>query len=61
MPGKVIAAEVVKLASAMTAEGKPVAIKVDVDKVMVNDAQVAVTDVTAPNGVIHVIDTVKHR
>jgi hypothetical protein len=38
--------------------GKPVSIKVEGDKVMVNDAQVIITDIETSNGVIHVIDTV---
>jgi uncharacterized surface protein with fasciclin (FAS1) repeats len=56
--GKVMAADVVKLSSANTVEGKPVTIKVDGGKVFVNDAQVVIADVQASNGVIHVIDTV---
>jgi uncharacterized surface protein with fasciclin (FAS1) repeats len=56
--GKVMAADVVKLSSANTVSGQPVTIKVEGDKVMVNDAQVVITDIEASNGVIHVIDTV---
>jgi len=56
--GKVMAAEVVKLSEAKTVNGAPVKIAVNGDKVMVNDATVAAADVTASNGVIHVIDTV---
>jgi uncharacterized surface protein with fasciclin (FAS1) repeats len=56
--GKVMAADVVKLNSADTVLGKPVNIKVEGDKVYVNDAQVIITDIEASNGVIHVIDTV---
>jgi transforming growth factor-beta-induced protein len=58
VPGKVMAADVVKLSYADTAAGQPVLIKVDGDKVMVNNAQVVITDIEAANGVIHVIDTV---
>ena len=58
VPGKVMAADVVKLTSTDTALGKPVSIKVEDGKVFVNDAQVIITDVEASNGVIHVIDTV---
>ena len=58
VPGKVMAADVVKLNSADTAQGKPVAIKVMDGKVMINDATVVTADVAASNGVIHVIDTV---
>jgi transforming growth factor-beta-induced protein len=56
--GKVMAADVVALASATTVLGKDVAIKVEGDKVMINDAQVIITDIEASNGVIHVIDAV---
>ena len=58
VPGKVMAAEVVTLSSADTVLGEPVTITVDGDTVMVNDAQVIITDVEASNGVIHVIDAV---
>jgi uncharacterized surface protein with fasciclin (FAS1) repeats len=56
--GQVMAADVVKLQSADTALGQPVSIQVDGDKVMVNDAQVIITDIQTSNGVIHVIDSV---
>ena len=56
--GRVMAADVVKLTSADTVNGAPVKIKVDGDKVLINDAQVIITDVLASNGVIHVIDKV---
>lgn len=56
--GKVMAADVVKLKSASTVLGKPVAIKVTNGKVAVNDANVVITDIEASNGVIHVIDKV---
>lgn len=58
VPGKVMAADVVKLTSADTALGKPVTISVTGDKVMINNSQVIITDIAASNGVIHVIDTV---
>jgi uncharacterized surface protein with fasciclin (FAS1) repeats len=58
VPGKVMAADVVTLSSADTVLGESVTIMVDGDKVMVNDAQVIITDVEASNGVIHVIDAV---
>ncbi|MGD8896061.1 MAG: fasciclin domain-containing protein [Acidobacteriota bacterium] len=55
--GKVTAAEVVKLSSAMTVEGQ--AIEIDTsDGVKVNEASVIKTDIMASNGVIHVIDAV---
>lgn len=56
--GEALAADVVGLTSAETVAGIPVKISVDGDKVMINDAQVIITDVMADNGVIHVIDTV---
>jgi uncharacterized surface protein with fasciclin (FAS1) repeats len=58
VPGKVSAADVVKLDSAKTAQGQPLTIKVRGGKVMINDAQVTQADIPASNGVIHVIDTV---
>ncbi|MFG6247989.1 fasciclin domain-containing protein [Vibrio diabolicus] len=58
LPGKVMAADVVKLDKATTVQGQDVMIKTMGDKVMVNGANVMVTDVKAKNGVIHVIDTV---
>jgi len=56
--GKVMAADLVELASADTVLGKPVTIEVMDGKVMINEAQVIITDVPASNGVIHVIDSV---
>ena len=56
--GKVMAADVVKLKSANTVLGKPVAVTVTNGKVAVNDANVVITDIEASNGVIHVIDSV---
>ncbi|MDV5033764.1 MULTISPECIES: fasciclin domain-containing protein [Vibrio] len=58
VPGKVMAADVVKLDKATTVQGQDVMIKTMGDKVMVNDANVMATDVKAKNGIIHVIDTV---
>ena len=56
--GKVMAADAVKLTSADTVNGKPLAIMVDGDTVMINDAKVTAVDIAASNGVIHVIDSV---
>jgi uncharacterized surface protein with fasciclin (FAS1) repeats len=56
--GKVMASDVVNLSSAETASGKEIAISVDGSMVMINDAQVVITDIVASNGVIHVIDRV---
>ena len=58
VPGKVMAADVVKLDEAKTVNGKMVDIKVEGETVMVNDAKVTKADIVASNGVIHVIDTV---
>lgn len=56
--GKVMAADVVKLASATTVNGADVGIEVKDGSVFVNGAQVTATDIEASNGVIHVIDSV---
>jgi len=58
VPGKVMAADVVKLISAKTVQGQPVSIAVKGGKVMINNANVVKTDIACKNGVIHVIDTV---
>lgn len=56
--GKVMAADVVKLHSAKTLQGKAVKIAVKNGTVMVDKAKVTKTDIECTNGVIHVIDTV---
>ena len=57
--GSVKAADVVKLTTAMSVEGSPIAISVKDGKVYLNGtAQVTATDIMASNGVIHVIDQV---
>lgn len=56
--GKVMAKDVVGLTSAKTVEGGEIAVKVDGQTVMVDNATVVKTDIDASNGVIHVIDTV---
>jgi uncharacterized surface protein with fasciclin (FAS1) repeats len=58
VPGKVMAADVVKMKSARTVNGQMVSINVKGDTVMVDNAKVIKTDIEASNGVIHVIDTV---
>lgn len=58
VPGKVMAADVIKLKEAKTVNGKMLEIETKGDAVMVNDAKVTATDISASNGVIHVIDTV---
>lgn len=58
VPGKVMAADVVKLNKAGTVNGAALTVKLDGSNVMINDAKVTATDIAASNGVIHVIDTV---
>jgi len=58
VPGKVYAADVVKLDSAETVNGARVGIKVANGSVNIDNANVIKPDIAASNGVIHVIDTV---
>jgi uncharacterized surface protein with fasciclin (FAS1) repeats len=58
VPGRVLAADVVKLTGAKTVNGASVTIRVVDGKVMIDNATVVTADVQATNGVIHVIDTV---
>ena len=58
VPGKVMAADVAAIDEAQTVNGKMIDIEVDGSSVKVNDATVTAADVSAANGVIHVIDTV---
>jgi transforming growth factor-beta-induced protein len=58
VPGRVLAADVVKLSSAKTVQGSEVDIKVNDGKVHVDNATVTATDIKCSNGVIHVIDAV---
>ena len=58
VPGKVQAAEVVKLSKATTVNGADVSIAVADSGVRIDNANVVATDIGASNGVIHVIDTV---
>jgi uncharacterized surface protein with fasciclin (FAS1) repeats len=58
VPGKVMAADVVKLKAAGTVNGQRVDIKVGDGKVTVDQANVVATDIVCTNGVIHVIDQV---
>jgi len=58
VPGKVMAADVVKLDSAKTVQGSKIAIQVKDGKVMVDNAKVVKTDIVTANGVIHIIDAV---
>ena len=57
VPGKVMAADVVKLKEAKTVQGQ--SIKIDTTSgVKVDSANVVKTDIACSNGVIHVIDSV---
>ena len=56
--GKVAAADVVKLRSAKTLNGKNVRIRATGSNVFVNNAKVVKADVMATNGVIHVVNRV---
>ena len=58
VPGRVTAADVARLKEAKTVNGETVDVMVDGGSVMINDAKVTAADVTASNGVIHVIDSV---
>jgi uncharacterized surface protein with fasciclin (FAS1) repeats len=58
VPGKVMAADVVKLSSAKTVQGKSIDIVAKDGKVTINGVNVLKTDIVCSNGVIHVIDAV---
>ena len=58
VPGKVMAADVVKLQSATAVSGDTITVNAHGGAVHVDNARVTTTDVAAANGVIHVIDTV---
>lgn len=58
VPGKVKSKDVAGMTSAKTVNGAELSIKVEGDRVMINNSNVAKADVRASNGIIHVIDTV---
>jgi len=58
VPGRVMAADVAKLQTAKTVNGKMLNVSSKGSGVMVNDANVTKADITASNGVINVVDTV---
>ena len=58
VPGKIMAADVGKLESARTVQGQSIAIKTKNGSVMVDNAKVTKPDITASNGVIHLVDAV---
>jgi uncharacterized surface protein with fasciclin (FAS1) repeats len=57
VPGKVMAADVVKVKEAKTVQGQSIKVSA-MNGVMVDSAHVVKADIAATNGVIHVIDTV---
>jgi len=58
VPGKVMAADVVKISSTKAVSGDALSMKVAGGDVMVDKARVVKTDIAASNGVIHAIDHV---
>jgi transforming growth factor-beta-induced protein len=58
VPGKVMAADVVKVKGAKSLNGQRIDVKVEGGKVSVDNANVVKTDIACTNGVIHVIDSV---
>ena len=58
VPGKVMAADVVKVNEAKTVQWGSIKVHAGGGKVTVDNAGVVKTDIGASNGVIHVIDTV---
>ncbi len=58
VPGKVLAADVVKLSSATTVNGQRIDVRVVEGTVSIDGSKIEKTDILCSNGVIHVIDTV---
>ena len=58
VPAKAMAKDVAGMSSAKTVNGKELKLKIDGNKVMVNEATVIKADIETSNGVIHVIDAV---
>jgi transforming growth factor-beta-induced protein len=58
VPGRVTAAQVVKLDSASAINGQRLGIRVNEEGVTIAGAMVTVTDIECSNGIIHIIDTV---
>jgi len=57
-PGRVSAIEVGTLSETKTVQGQSARITMSGDKVMIDDANITLTDIASSNGVIHAIDTV---
>ncbi|MER3410587.1 MAG: hypothetical protein C4305_03235 [Thermoleophilia bacterium] len=58
VPGRISSSQVARLSSVKTASGKEIHIRVKGGQVFVNNATVTKADVTASNGVIHVVNRV---
>ena len=58
VPGKVMAADVVKMKSAKAVSGDTLTVAAAAGTVRIDNARVVKTDIAASNGVIHVIDAV---
>lgn len=58
VPGKVTAADVMKLSEAKTVQGGKVKVEIVGGKVKIDGAEVVKADIMTKNGVIHVIDQV---
>jgi uncharacterized surface protein with fasciclin (FAS1) repeats len=58
VPGKVMAADVVKVTTAKTVNGQSVSVQASAAGVKIDAANVVKTDIGCSNGVIHVIDAV---
>ncbi|MEP6802394.1 MAG: fasciclin domain-containing protein [Acidobacteriota bacterium] len=58
VPGRVLAADVVKVRSAKSVQGGDLTVSAENGTVSIDEAKVVQTDVLASNGVIHAIDTV---
>ncbi|WP_424933260.1 fasciclin domain-containing protein [Amaricoccus macauensis] len=58
VPAEFPASEVVKYDAAKTVNGERIHIDAGASGVMINDANVTATDISASNGIIHVIDAV---
>jgi uncharacterized surface protein with fasciclin (FAS1) repeats len=58
VPGRVMAADVVKVQAAKAVSGDSITVNVQGNTVRVDNATVTSTDIAASNGVIHVIDSV---
>ncbi|CAB1083489.1 Secreted and surface protein containing fasciclin-like repeats [Olavius algarvensis Delta 1 endosymbiont] len=58
VPGRYMAADVLKMSSAKTVNGKSFMVSMSGGDAMVDNAKIVKTDIMASNGVIHVIDSV---